>query len=204
MTKNQKKMGKATFEELIDLKKWSAEKEIHHIHEEILALNDKIIKLEDQLDPNFRKNIVSKIKVKKDELSAHESLKPIAVEDPSKQAETEDTKAKKKELESLESSKLEIEEDIDVITKKVSDRNYLIVEAEKLNRDLKNKYIEVLSVISEGKDIAEKCGFDISNVIRVEFDENVIGSNVLNLREKNRDDANLIKVGSSSLHVDLA
>ena len=190
----EKKMGKATFEELIDLKKRSAETEIHHIHEEILALNDKIIKLEDQLDPNFRKNIVSKIKVKEDELSAHESLKPTAVEDPSKHAESEDTKAKKKALESLEASKLKIEEDLETITKRVSNRNFWIVEAENLNRDLKNKYNEILSVISEGNGVADKCGFDISNVIRVEFDESVIVANLLQLKEKNRDDAKLIKV----------
>lgn len=190
----EKKMGQTTFEELIDLKKRSAEKEIHHIHEEILELNDEIIKLENQFDPNYRKNLLSKIKVKEDELTAHESLKPETVEDPSKHEESEDTKAKKKALGELESSKLALEKEIEFITKEISDRNYLIVEAEKLNRDLKNKYSELVSVISEGNDVANKCGFDISKAIHVEFDESVICSSILSLKERNEKDAKLIKV----------
>lgn len=190
----EKKMGQTTFEELIDLKKRSAEKEIHHIHEEILELNDAIIKLENQFDPGFRKNLLSKIKVKEDELAAHDSSKPEAVEDPSKNEESQDTKEKKKLLGELESSKLEVEKEIESITKEISDRNYLIVEAEKLNRDLKNKYGELISVISEGRDVANKCGFDISKAINIEFDESVISSRVLLLKERNEEDAKLIKV----------
>ena len=190
----EKKMGQTTFEELIDLKKRSAEKEIHHIHEEILELNDEIIKLENQFDPSYRKNLLSKIKVKEDELAAHDSSKPKAVEDPSKNEESEDTKAKKKTLGELEASKLEMEKEIESITKKISDRNYLIVEAEKLNRDLKNKYSELISVISEGHNVARKCGFDISKAINIEFDESVIRSRVLLLKEINEEDAKLIKV----------
>ncbi|EJL6700985.1 PHP domain-containing protein [Vibrio cholerae] len=190
----EKKMGQTTFEELIDLKKKSADKEIHHIHEQILELNDEIIKLENQFDPSFRKNLLSKIKVKEDELHAHESLKPKMVEDPSKHAESEDTKTKKKALEELESSKLAIENQIQSITKEISNRNYLIVEAEKLNRDLKNKYREITSIISESSDFSDKCGFDISKAIRIDFDENVISSRVLLLKEMNAKDADLIKV----------
>lgn len=190
----EKKMGQTTFEELIDLKKKSADKEIHHIHEQILELNDEIIKLENQFDPSFRKNLLSKIKVKEDELTAHESSKPEAVEDPSKHAESEDTKTKKKVLGELESSKLAIEKQIQSITKEISDRNYLIVEADKLNRDLKNKYSEIASIISESSDFSDKCGFDISKAIRIDFDENVISSRVLLLKEINAKDADLIKV----------
>lgn len=190
----EKKMGQTTFEELIDLRKKSADKEIHHIHEQILELNDEIIKLENQFDPSFRKNLLSKIKVKEDELAAHESSKPEAVEDPSKHAESEDTKTKKKALEELESSKLVIEKQIQSITKEISDRNYLIVEAEKLNRDLKNKYSEIISIISESNNLSDKCGFEISKAIRIDFDENVISSSVLLLKERNEKDANLIKV----------
>ena len=190
----EKKMGQTTFEELIDLKKRSAEKEIHHIHEEILELNDEIIKLENQFDPSFRKNLLSKIKVKEDELAAHDSSKPEVVEDPSKNEESEDTRAKKETLGKLESSKLEMEKEVESITKDISDRNYLIVEAEKLNRDFKNKYSELISVISEGHDVARKCGFDISKAINIEFDESVISSRVLLLKERNEEDAKLIKV----------
>ena len=87
-----------------------------------------------------------------------------------------------------------MEKEIESITKKISDRNYLIVEAEKLNRDLKNKYSELISVISEGHNVARKCGFDISKAINIEFDESVIRSRVLLLKEINEEDAKLIKV----------
>ncbi|NAX45406.1 PHP domain-containing protein, partial [Photobacterium halotolerans] len=190
----EKRVGQTTFEDLIDLKKRSAEKEIHHIHEEILDLNNEIIKLENQFDPSYRKNLLSKIKVKEDELTAHESSKPETVEDPSKNEESEDTKARKKVLGELESSKLELEKEIESITKEITDRNYLIVEAEKLNRDLKNKYRELILVISDGKDVASKCGVDISKAIHIEFDESIISSSVLLLKERNEKDAKLIKV----------
>lgn len=181
----EKKMGQATFEALIELKRRSTEKEIHHIHEVILEINDEIIKLENQFDPSFRKNLLSKIKVKEDELNAHESAKPEIVQDPSTHAESEDTKAKKKALGELESSKLTIEKELETITKKISDRNYLIIEAEKLNRDLRNKYNDLISVISEGNNIANKCEFDISKAIHIEFDESVISSSVLVLKGMN-------------------
>ncbi|CAJ1793300.1 hypothetical protein LCEOLIKB_00823 [Aeromonas hydrophila] len=190
----EKKMGQATFKELIDLKKRSAEKEIYHFHEEIHELNDEIIKLENQSDPSFKKNLLSKIKVKEDELKAHEFSKPETIHDPSKLQESEDTKAKKKALGELESSKLIIEGEIETITKQISDRNYLIIEAEKLNRDLMNRYKEIISLISESNDIAVQCGFDISKAIHIEFDENIITSSIISLQEINYKDAKLIKI----------
>ncbi|HDX8591041.1 TPA: hypothetical protein RQN76_001867 [Aeromonas dhakensis] len=190
----EKKMGQATFKELIDLKKRSAEKEIYHFHEEIHELNDEIIKLENQSDPSFKKNLLSKIKVKEDELKAHEFSRPETIHDPSKLQESEDTKAKKKALGELESSKLIIEGEIETITKQISDRNYLIIEAEKLNRDLMNRYKEIISLISESNDIAVQCGFDISKAIHIEFDENIITSSIISLQEINYKDAKLIKI----------
>ena len=190
----EKKMGQTTFEELIDLKKKSAEKEIHHIHEQIIELNDEIIKLENQTDPVYRKNLLSKIQVKIDELNALNSSKPKTVEDPSKHAESDDTKAKKKTLGDLEFSKLALEKEIESTIKRISDRNYLIVEAEKLNRDLKNKTSEIFSVIADGDEVAGRCGFDISKAIRIEFDESVISSSVLLLKEQNEEDEKLIRV----------
>lgn len=190
----EKKMGLTTFEELIDFKKRAVEKEITHIHEQILALNDEIIKLENQADPSFRKNLLSKIKLKEEELKAHENSKPQTIADPSNLVESDDTKAKKAALGLLESSKLTIEQEIESIRRKISDRNYYIIESEKLNRDLKNKSSELLLAISEGKGIAEKCGFDISKVINIHFDENVINSRVNILKEENESDTYLIKV----------
>ncbi len=190
----EKRMGKATFEELIALKKASAEKEIHHIHEAILELNDDIIKLENQTDPNYKKSLLSKIKIKEDELISHNESKPDIIDNPSKNTESEDTKRKKADLKELEDSKQKIEEEIEVTRNSISDRNHLIVESEKLNRDLKNKYIELKSTIFDGKSLSDRCGFDLSKAIRVDFDEGVISSRVLSLQESNANDSALLQV----------
>ncbi len=190
----EKRMGSATFEELISLKKTSAEKEIHHIHEKILELNEEIIRLENQTDPNHKKSLLSKIKIKEDELKSHNEAKSDVIDDPSKNTESEDTKKKKADLQEVESSKQKIEEEIKVIRNSISDRNYLIIESEKLNRDLKNKYNELIFTISEGKELSDKCGFDISKAIRVDFDESIISSRILSLKEANVNDTKHIKI----------
>lgn len=190
----EKKMGQGTFTELIELKKGAAEREIYVIRQEISDINDEIIKLENQFDPNFRKNLISKIKVKEDELIAHDLSKPESIEDPSKLEDSAETKEKKKVLSELESSKIIIESEISTITKQVSDRSYLIVEAEKLNRELKSKHKEIMSVMTEGKALAERCGFDIDKAIRIDFDESIIGNIVEKLKIANDKDTLLIKV----------
>ncbi len=191
---SEDKMGKASFKELIGLKKSSAEKEIHHINEKVLELNDEIITLENQTNPDFTKSLLSKKKVKEEELKVHSDSKPLAIEDPSKQTESEETRKKKADLKDLEASKLAMETEIGGLRQSISDRNYLIVEVKKLNRDLKNKYTDLITTISDGNEIAKKCGFDISKVISASFDENIIKSVVDALKLSNQKDAALLLV----------
>ncbi len=188
------RMGKASFDDLIGLKKTSAEKEIYHISVQISDLNERIIKLENQTAPSFKKNFLSKKKVKEEELKAHNDSKPDAVEDPSKQAQSDEAKKKKAHLEELNATKSNAEEDIERLRNLISERNYLIVEAEKLNRDLKNKFDDLLSAISEGKGLSEKCGFDLSKVVDVNFNETIIESKVNELKLENQKDYKLIEV----------
>ncbi len=188
----EKKMGKASFDELIDFKKTAAEKEIHNINEKITELNDEIIKLENQTNPEFRKSLLSKKRVKEEELKVHNDSKPNSVEDPSKQVESEDTRNKKTALTELESRKLAIENEIEKIKKAISERSQVIIEAEKLNRDLKNKYTDFIFAISEGEEISKKCGFDLSNAIKIEFNEEIIQSSIEKLKESNEYDNGLI------------
>jgi ABC-type lipoprotein export system ATPase subunit len=190
----ENRLGQATFDDLIDLKKKSAETEIHHIHEQILDLNEQIIKLENQKDPNFKKSLISKISLKEDELKSHNESKPAAKEDPSKTAESDATKRKKAELKELETSKQRIEQEIGELRKTISDRSYLVIELEKLNSDLKNKYGELQSSIREGQLLSEKCGFDLSKAISVKFDENVINDSILSLKKANNKDTQLLLV----------
>lgn len=188
----EKKMGKASFDELIDFKKTAAEKEIHHINEKITELNNEIIKLENQTNPEFRKSLFSKKRVKEEELKVHNDSKPNSIEDPSKQVESEDTRNKKTVLTELESRKLAIEHEIEKIKKAISHRSQIIIEAEKLNRDLKNKYTDFISAINEGEEISRKCGFDLSNAIKIEFNEEIIKSSIEKLKESNKYDNGLI------------
>ena len=140
----EERMGKVSFQELIGLKKASAEKEIHHIKEKVLQLNDEIIQLENETDSEFKKSLLSKKKIKEEELNVHCSSKPIAIEDPSKQTETEETKQKKVALKGFNTSKLALEAEIELFKNNIADRKLLIVEADELNRDLKNKYNELI------------------------------------------------------------
>lgn len=190
----EERMGKVSFQELIGLKKSSADKEIHHIKEKVLQLNDEIIKLENETDPEFKKSLLSKKKIKEEELNVHSSSKPIAIDDPSKQTETEEAKQKKIALKEFNSSKSDIEAEIELLKNNITNRKLLIVEADKLNRDLKNKYNDLILTISDGQNTSDKCGFDLSKVISVKYEEEIIDSKINELKESNITDAELILV----------
>lgn len=190
----EERMGKVSFQELIGLKKASAETEIHHIKEKVLQLNDQIIKLENETDPEFKKSLLSKKKIKEEELKVHLSSKPIAIEDPSKQTETKITKQKKVALEEFNSNKFALETEIESIRNNIADRKLLIVEADKLNRDLKNKYNDLILTISDGEVTSNKCGFDLNKVISVKYEDEIIESKIKELKASNINDAELISV----------
>jgi len=191
---SEERMGKTSFDDLIGFKKSSAEKEIHHINEQILQLNDEIIKLENETDPEFKKSLLSKKRIKEEELKVHNASKPLALKDPSKLTESEETKQKKISLKEFDSTKLAKEIEIDTLKKGISDRNFLIVEADKLNRDLKNKYNDLVTTIADGQDISEKCSFDLSKVISAKFDKNIIDSTIQELKALNNKDSELVLI----------
>jgi len=191
---SEDRMGKTSFDDLIGLKKSSANKEIHHINEQILQLNDEIIKIENETDPEFKKSLLSKKRIKEEELKVHNASKPLVLKDPSELTESEETKQKKIALNKFDSTKLEIEIEIDTLKKRISNRKILIIEADKLNRDLKNKHNDLVVAIADGQDISEKCGFDLSKVISSKFDENIIDSTIQELKILNNKDSELVSI----------
>lgn len=189
---NENRLGKTSFNELIDLKKSSAEKEIHHIHEQMSDLNEKIIKLEDQTAPDFKKSLLSKKQIKEEELRVHKEGGPNLVKDPSKESETEETKKKKADLKEFEDEKLKAEERIENVKASILDRSSIIVDSESINRDLKNKFDELTISIKAGEKVGERCGFDINKVINIQFNETVIDSRIKELKSLNEKDSALL------------
>jgi hypothetical protein len=179
---SEERMGMVSFDKLIGFKKASADKEIYHINEKILELNNDIINLEDQTDPEFKKSLISKKRIKEEEVKVHYDSKPKIIEDPTKKDESDATKSKKLKLKDLELKKAILEVEIDEIKKLISNKKHLIVEIESLNRNLKVKYLELESIVEDSKVLVEKFDLKMLEIIQIRFDESIINSKVKSLK----------------------
>jgi hypothetical protein len=66
--KDGEKLGTSDFRELEDLKNQQSRADISALKRKLRALNIEIVKLESQADPNFRKQLEEKLKIKREEL----------------------------------------------------------------------------------------------------------------------------------------
>ena len=182
---SHKRLNKTSFQELINYKKTSIDKEIYHLIEEVSEANDRIIKLEDQSSPEFKKSLLSKIKVKESELESHEASKPAEVKNPSEAEDSPENIKQKSELIKWESEKTNIENKISEIRLEISSNNIVIEELHKSHRSLTNKVREVREVTSSETKTLSEAGIDISQVISISYNDQLITDKVKSIETSN-------------------
>ena len=189
-----KRLNKMSFQDLIDYKKESIDKEIHHLIEEVSKANDEIIKLEEQSSPEFKKSLLSKIKVKESELQSHEANKPIEVENPSESQDSPENIKQKDELAKWKALKTDTENQILNINSEISKNNILIEELQQSHRVLANKSSEFKQTISTEAKVLSKVGIDINQVVSVSYNDQLITNKIDQVVNTNKSlNKNLVK-----------
>ncbi|MCW3074624.1 MAG: transporter [Flaviaesturariibacter sp.] len=185
-TPGDKRLGKASLDELINYKSSLINNDISQIHNELSAINIKIVELEIKSTENHRKAIENQINLRQGELFAHESSKPIppAIEE----GETDDQKARFDELKAIRDQIQAIEKEIAILE---SEKRDLSIQKEELNRAIifyqsiglqLDKYF---SPNDEFLTILLKNNIDVSNILQYKIDTSPIESIIerLNIRE---------------------
>ena len=178
-----RKLGKNTFNEFIDFKKDSLEREMCHIKENIEATNKKIINIEDDLSPENLKNLKSRLSIKEEEYKVHLESKPELVEENIVNSEAHGGEAESP-MQMWEGVRDKAILDIEVTNKDVVRMNVNIEELGNLKSELTQKKLEFDNFIIEKLEIFKKYGFESSSLIKIEYDITGIEGKIKELRNE--------------------
>ncbi|MHA3547914.1 TrlF family AAA-like ATPase [Yersinia enterocolitica] len=177
----ENRLNKNSFRELIEYKKEALEKDIFDEIEKINVINNKIISLEDKSNPDFIKNIESKIRLKQEELRVHIQSKPNVVIDPTENNDTPEISERKRELTALNEEKKNIDELIsrkkEMITKELVD----IEEINSASMHLEGKVNELISLIDFYSEKLTKYGFNVTDLISVNYNSDRVDNKILDI-----------------------
>ena len=143
------------------------------IKEAIDELNERIIALEQMLDPNYKVTLQNQLKYKQDQLSNAQSAKPVEVAKPDLTGDAEAPQAKTA-IDALTAEinklKVEIQAKQDALVQKKKELQDLLSVKENLNR-LNNQVADSLTQLNT---TLSNYGVDIKNVFRVEYNPEVL------------------------------
>ena len=175
----EQKLEKNSFEELINYKKHAVNEEIEFILKGIRKLNEEIIGLEKKAYPDYKKRLENKLKVKQRELGEHEKNKPEKVVNPKEDETLSDEQ--RKMLEELETLNKKLEETEKLIKQKKKEKATILKEWEDL-QNIKNElehYNNLINkYISENSEKFEKYGLNISKIIKLEIDFELVDEKI--------------------------
>jgi len=165
------RLGKASFEELIAYKTSEATAKIRILKQELHAINEEVVVLEDRSTPEHRQKIDNLFNVKQKELAVHENSKPAEVakpeNDPVTQKEIADVAAAievaKKELAECEKQILEATQEQGKIVHSIATVDRLLARLENLQRQLQ-------TFSSESQADFASIGINEDAVLRVTLD----------------------------------
>jgi len=175
----EQKLGKNSFEELINYKKQAVNEEIELILKGIRKLNEEIIELEKKSHPNYKKRLENILKVKQRELEEHEKNKPDEVKNPKKNEALSDEQ--RRMLEELEKLNEKLEEVEELIKQKKEEKATTLKELEGL-QNIKNEleyYNNLISkYISENSEKFEKYGLNVYDIIKLEINFELVDEKI--------------------------
>ena len=176
---NIHKLGKKSFEELINYKNENLKEKITSILEDIQKLNESITELDIKKHPNYLQQLDSNLNLKKEELKEHEKNKPDQVLNPAEdESLSTEQKNKSVELKRLQAESNILEEEI---KKKKRDReNFNIIkeELEKIKKETEQIQIQINRYINKNKERYEKLNLSITDIIKYEINFNIINTKI--------------------------
>jgi hypothetical protein len=196
-----KRLGTSSFNDLISFKKESIDKEVHHLIESLSEINVIIIALEDKQDPEYRKTLISKKGIKEEELSVHIASKPLEMENPLKNTESSEAKAKRLELDDWIEKKGFVESEITNVNSSIALRTIAIEEVTSLKRDIENKVKNLSEFIIEKAEIANNLKIDLNTVVKVDVDYKLLDDQISLLSSLNITENSYLDVVELNINV---
>jgi len=171
---HDKRLGAENFKNLLNLKKIAIEQEISSILERLTSINNKIVSLEDQNSPEYKKSLQSKIKVKEEELKIHRDNRPVQVLDPSLSLQSHEIDNKKNDLSNKESEKGELLIVINENEEKRINLNRSKLKLENFKREIKIKVDDINNLFAENLNILDEFKVSKDNILKFEFNEDLL------------------------------
>ncbi len=166
------RLGKASLDDLIEYKTTEANDEIQILKQEMQKINEEIVSLEGKSQPEHRQGIENLLKLKKDELGAHEHSKPEVVQEPTNDPQKQEEISRvAKLLADAKNNLAEYEKQIAAAAGDQAKNAQLISVVDKLVARVENleRQIQSYSVASES-DFAS-IGLTIQDVVKISIDK---------------------------------
>ncbi|KAA0259089.1 hypothetical protein FHQ18_03835 [Deferribacter autotrophicus] len=185
---DEQKLGKSSFQELIDYKKQSIQNDINQIINEIDVLNKQIIELEKKQHPTYLQELENKLSLKKEELKEHEKNKPKEVKNPKDDEKL--SKEQRELFEKLEALNKELDNIETEIKEKQKELEVLTLKQEELSQLLKNIKLEkqrIEKFKQDNKATFEKFGLDIDSIITFNINTKTIEKKIKEFKKQIED-----------------
>ncbi len=171
--KPEDRYGQDSLDKIIEYLTNENSKSCELIKDAITRVNERIIALEQMLDPNYKTTLQNQLKYKQDQLSNAQSAKPKEVAKPSLigDAEAQQVKIAIDSLTSdINNLKIAIQTKQEALIQKKKDLQDLIAVKENLSR-LERKIEDSLS---QFKETLSKCNVDIKTIFNVQYKPEIL------------------------------
>lgn len=168
------KLGKSNLDELIEFQSEIMMSDIEEIKSKIQLVNKKIIDFERKKTASYRKGIEEQLKGKKNELIAHDSLKPTPVEAPSNPENTEKNRIELDRISAIRKELEDLEKRIEIAHKSLSTTKFEIAQLEKTIQTIGSLVKQVDQVKSEIKPVFDAYAIDLDSSVNLKIDKTAI------------------------------
>jgi ABC-type lipoprotein export system ATPase subunit len=166
---SEDKLGFDSFDDLIEHHKANVDRGIQSIMLDLNNINSVIIKLENKLNPLYKKEIANKLKQKQDEL--HALIEPIVVKNPAEDAGvSEQNRLILAEIDRLAAESLKVEEGKIQFQQEKDILLLDLRDLKELKQEIDFKVGEIISFKEQKKELVEKHQLDIDVLISASSD----------------------------------
>jgi ABC-type lipoprotein export system ATPase subunit len=166
------RLDKASLDDLIEYKTMEANDKIQIVKQEMHKINEETVSLEEKSQPEHRQSIENFLKLKKEELDAHEKSKPEGVQEPTNDPqEQEEISRAAKLIDDVKSNLAEYEKQIEAAVSDQAKYTQLIAVVDKLVSRVENLERQIQSFTLTSEPDFASIGLTIQDVVKTSIDK---------------------------------
>lgn len=166
------RLGKASLDDLIAYKTTEANDKLEILKQEMHKINEEIVSVEDESQPEHRQSLENVLKVKKQELDAHEQSKPEVVQEPTNDPQKQAEISQVAELLAKTKTALgDYEKQIEAAVAEQAKHVQLISVVDKLFSRVENLERQIQSFTTASEPEFTSIGLAIQDVVKISIDK---------------------------------